>query len=331
MTRKIFFLLFLLCFYETISAQNRISYTIENTKGGLASNLINCIEIDKKGIVWIGTLDGGVSRFDGTNWMNYTKENTKEGLASNKIYCISFDKEGNVWFGTRRGACRFDGTNWNTYCKKNTKNAIPDNRVLTISSDKRGRQWFGYMDEGVSVFDGKKWIRYMHTNSPIRANVYSLALDSMGNVWCATFQEIVMHDSLGWHGHYLSKYYFVTKLVIDRKERFWCEIEDDGNSYFVTNSGDSIRTIIGERTNSVLNSSLKVYSIAYDSFDTIWLGTPKGVSKFDGSKLEDFMDMNFNWSPDDWKNGRHPISLAIDSKNNKWIGTSNGILVIKEE
>ena len=109
--KKIILLLVFVMSLSVVSAQTTTSYTVENTNNGLVSNTITCIEIDSKGVIWIGT-EKGVSRFDGTNWVTYTKENTNNGLVSDDIYCISFDKQGNTWFGTFKGASKFDGISW---------------------------------------------------------------------------------------------------------------------------------------------------------------------------------------------------------------------------
>lgn len=75
------------------------------TSDGLPGNIINAIEIDKQGIMWIGT-NKGVSRFDGKRFQNFT---TANGLLGDYVYSIAIDPEGNKWFGTFGGVSRFAG------------------------------------------------------------------------------------------------------------------------------------------------------------------------------------------------------------------------------
>jgi ligand-binding sensor domain-containing protein len=75
------------------------------TVDGLAGNIVNAIEIDKQGIMWIGT-NKGVSRFDGKEFKNF---NMMNGLLGEYIYSIALDSEGNKWFGTFGAVSRYAG------------------------------------------------------------------------------------------------------------------------------------------------------------------------------------------------------------------------------
>ncbi|MCG3115797.1 MAG: hypothetical protein LLH30_08985 [Candidatus Manganitrophus sp. SA1] len=75
------------------------------TADGLAGNIVNAIEIDKQGVMWIGT-NKGVSRFDGKSFKNF---NTMSGLLGDYVYSIAIDPDGNKWFGTFGGVSRYSG------------------------------------------------------------------------------------------------------------------------------------------------------------------------------------------------------------------------------
>lgn len=75
------------------------------TADGLAGNIINAIEVDKQGVMWIGT-NKGVSRFDGKSFKNF---NTMSGLLGDYVYSIAIDPDGNKWFGTFGGVSRYSG------------------------------------------------------------------------------------------------------------------------------------------------------------------------------------------------------------------------------
>ena len=66
------------------------------------------INEDYDGNIWVGTVDAGVWKYDGTNLTNYT---TKNGLTSNAVNTIYKDKNEELWFGTdSNGICKFNGT-----------------------------------------------------------------------------------------------------------------------------------------------------------------------------------------------------------------------------
>lgn len=76
------------------------------TAEGLAGNIVNAIEIDKQGVMWIGT-NKGVSRFDGKRFINF---NMMSGLLGDYVYSIAIDPDGNKWFGTFGGVSRYSGS-----------------------------------------------------------------------------------------------------------------------------------------------------------------------------------------------------------------------------
>jgi len=76
------------------------------TADGLAGNIVNAIEIDKQGVMWIGT-NKGISRFDGKSFKNF---NMMSGLLGDYIYSIAIDPDGNKWFGTFGGVSRYSGS-----------------------------------------------------------------------------------------------------------------------------------------------------------------------------------------------------------------------------
>jgi ligand-binding sensor domain-containing protein len=82
---------------------------------GLVNNYVQAINKDLDGNMWFGT-QGGVSKYDGTNFTNYT---TQQGLIGNNVFCIAIDKDGTIWFGTDNGASHFDGTTFTNYQAEN--------------------------------------------------------------------------------------------------------------------------------------------------------------------------------------------------------------------
>ncbi|PQJ09112.1 hypothetical protein CJD36_020150 [Flavipsychrobacter stenotrophus] len=83
----------------------------ESKEGTLAR--VWTIAEDKKGDLWIGTIDAGVWMFDGKRLTNYT---TKDGLGTDLIWAIYRDKNDILWFGTDgAGVYQFDGRKFSKF------------------------------------------------------------------------------------------------------------------------------------------------------------------------------------------------------------------------
>ncbi|MCB0667670.1 MAG: hypothetical protein KDC80_17695 [Saprospiraceae bacterium] len=70
---------------------------------------------DSKGNLWFGTLERGVSKFDGTSLRYFT---AKDGLPSDRVVDILEDDRGNLWFGTGSGLSKFVGKSFTNFSEK---------------------------------------------------------------------------------------------------------------------------------------------------------------------------------------------------------------------
>ncbi len=69
---------------------------------------INCLEIDSKGSVWIGTANQGIFKIETSNRViNYTDIH---GLSNNNVTVIKEDSRGEIWVGTANGINYFNDT-----------------------------------------------------------------------------------------------------------------------------------------------------------------------------------------------------------------------------
>src|SRR6266852_4822700 len=73
---------------------------------GLPQSQVHSIAEDSQGYLWIGTLGGGLSRFDGQTFETFT---TNEGLIHNFVLDSYIDPNHQVWVATNKGISMFDG------------------------------------------------------------------------------------------------------------------------------------------------------------------------------------------------------------------------------
>jgi ligand-binding sensor domain-containing protein/DNA-binding response OmpR family regulator/nitrogen-specific signal transduction histidine kinase len=111
---------------------------------------INFIREDSKGIIWLGSYESGLIRYDPVknDIHNYTEEN---GLPSNNALGLLEDKRGFLWISTSNGLSKFDGRLFTNYT---VEDGLPGN-VFNINSffkDSRGEMFFGGYNGMVSFF-----------------------------------------------------------------------------------------------------------------------------------------------------------------------------------
>ncbi|WP_235005350.1 hybrid sensor histidine kinase/response regulator transcription factor [Pedobacter nyackensis] len=111
---------------------------------------INVIQEDSRGIIWLGSYEGGLIRYD-PKLSKIRFYNMKNGLPSNVILGILEDEQRNLWISTDNGLAKFDRKTFKTYT---VEDGLPGN-VFNYNSfyrDNKGEFFFGSYSGLVSFF-----------------------------------------------------------------------------------------------------------------------------------------------------------------------------------
>lgn len=90
---------------ESLHGQS-ISFSHLNTSNGLSENNVQSVAIDKKGFLWVGTIDG-LNLYDGYAVTVFRKE-TQPAMASNNVIHMTCDSRNRLWLGTYEGVTWLD-------------------------------------------------------------------------------------------------------------------------------------------------------------------------------------------------------------------------------
>jgi len=281
--------------YDGIRLQNFRSL---NTPDSLVSDNIYCIMADSAGNLWFGT-DRGVSKFDGLYFQN---SDETDGLAGNYLTFIHEDDEGIIWLGTHNGVSRYDGKSFQNF---DEDDGLPNNNINFIRTDRSGNLWFGTQN-GICKFDGDK---FRALASPkLAQSIQTIYEDRMGNIWFGTEigAYVSRSKSTAVEGPLIKA--DITSILEDQSTFLWFATGKKGLIRYDFSSGDSRSYLRGK----------SVMSIIEDSRGDIWVGTDKGISRFDGTEFSDVSSLNgiglgFVWT------------ILEDSDQNLWFGTDQGV------
>ena len=171
----------------------------------------SCLFIDEENIIWIGTMGGGLNRFDPfTNRFTHFRHDPARAnsLSHDSVFCILKDKQGQFWVGTKRGLNLFnekDGSFTTFYKNEKDPHSLSDNGIRVLYEDKQGDLWVGCGSPwwfnndstagGLNRFDRKTrtFTRYLHDpadpNSLQTNIITALYEDSKGNFWVGTTKD----------------------------------------------------------------------------------------------------------------------------------------------
>lgn len=306
----------------------------------LANNDILSICEDKSGTIWVGTLEG-ISLFNPDNEFNHYKNNPLDAnsLSENKISGIYEDNEGILWVGTiYDGLNIFDRENNKVtridHHKSDGEIVISNNLVREITGIDN-EVWIA-TENGLDKYDKNTDIitRYDVSNGLTNIDVRTLFIDSEGILWIGTRDGLFTFDRKDTFKNYTE---ILKKSGITETKFTDIHEDKDGTMWFASgvNSG-LIRydksTNIAKSYNNMSSTNDKSYDVLLainsDSKGNIWVGTDKGLIKFN-KESEKFI----RYTEENALANNFIYGVLLDENEDVWVSTNYGIskLDVKNE
>lgn len=297
------------------------TFLSENSSNSISDNEIKCILQDKEGLIWIGTNNGGLNRYNKiTGKFTIFKNNPFDlnSLSINSIMSLYEDESGILWIGTSLGGVnKFNrlAKAFTTYQKSPfDENSLSSDRVRSIYEDKEGNIWFGTVYGGITSWNQETDIftHYKHNpKNPKSLNddyVRTIMQDSDGTFWIGTDTAGIAEfdPKTGNCIHYKHDlknpqsipFNRVWKIFQDSKSRIWvCTF--DGLSLFDKNN-KTFKTYKNNPDDEFSISDNQVTTIFEDKSGNLWVGTwTGGLNRFDAENdkfyryKQNYPDENF--------------------------------------
>jgi len=133
--------------YDATAAVDR-AWTHFTTDNGLGDDNAYAIAVDSLDRVWVGTLNHGVSVYNGREWRSY---GIQEGLLGSRVFAIGVcPTDGDIWTATDSGLTRYSlkkGT-WSYYTRLN---GLPCDQANALAFDRKGNLFVGTQSDGIAV------------------------------------------------------------------------------------------------------------------------------------------------------------------------------------
>ena len=276
---------------------------------GLSSSYICDVLEDKSGNIWIGTMGGGVCRYDGETFSYYT---VKEGLADNVVNSICEDYKGNLWFGTNNGVTFYNGITFTNYSQKE---GLKSNSVKVVFEDKKHNIWLG-TSGGLHCYDGKTFKIFTANQGLSNNSILCIHQDKKENLWFGTYGGgAICYNGKSFY-NYTQKDGLCNNLVWDISE------DRKGNLWFGTDG--FVDCFDGKYFSHFSNKeglkSSWVWAVEPDSHGNIWMGTWNWLSMYNGRSVETFTEQHGMTS-------NAAVTICEDKSGIIWIGTYGGGLI----
>lgn len=309
----------------------------------ISDRWITALLSDRQGNVWIGTLRGGLNRYDQNTgkFIPYMNEPiNSNSLAANHVTALLEDKDGYLWVGTNRGLDRFDsltGEFKHFLSISGQPNSLPGNFITTLYEDNHGVIWVGTNNNGLSSINAVDFSfkTYTHDeenpNSLTSNSINSIIEDTQGYLWVGTPEganrispdrTIFIHYTNDASNPNSIIDNYVHMLYVDRAGVLWLGTENGLDRYdFNTYRFIHYQHNRGETTSLSSNS---IYTIYEDRGGVLWIGTyGGGLNKYNRGQSR-FTYFNADQNRQNSLSSDFVFPIVVDSDGTVWIGTYGG-------
>ena len=314
-----------------------LHYTLPRSPTGVHSTLT--LFEDHAGIIWLGSFDAGLTRFDPSTAQFATYRHAAGDTASlphNQVSSVFEDAERRLWIGTSAGLSLFDRDNGRFYTYRHDR-ARPDslagNTIRTINQDSHGLLWVGTGNHGASRWNPRSWSlghrvpQWLPEASMINAFADG---ETEGSFWFGTALGLYAGEPGGDVRQVADGEVLGDEMVMSLLK------DSGGNLWIGTMSGGlTVREASGRMTRfNAADGSLRsdgIMSLFEDTNGRVWVGTFEGgVSVYHPEKGELRPLPDTTGGLPAFERARATV-IAQDQQDKVWIGTSgDGIFVVDE-
>jgi ligand-binding sensor domain-containing protein/two-component sensor histidine kinase len=317
---------------------------------GLPSDNVRAITQTPDGILWFGT-DNGLARFDGRRVQMIPLENPK----ANRILALANGNGNEIWIGTNSGALLLENGKFSAipetlgkpitailtgektvlisnndlfFAERNSDNSLKitseskEMQFVTVERNYDASFIFGSRGRGLIIQANNELQEVSSIPRPFFIN--TLKRDVNGDLWLGA------QSDRGAGGLFYAKDIFrpvrtgenvgtITAIETVKNGDLWIGTEENG--LFRFHGTQQIENFTFENTAGGLRSN-KIYTIYADRDGVLWLGTNRGVCRFDASSP-------FNQTVSENANANFVRTIYRAANGQFYAGTNRGLFIFE--
>jgi ligand-binding sensor domain-containing protein/signal transduction histidine kinase len=334
-------------------AANRFThfYHSINDTGSISDNEISCILEDHEGKLWIGTGDGlNLLNKQTGKFIRYKYDPLDSSSMTNGTVRIIYeDRRGEIWVGCGDPSdnnCKSDCGGLNRFNRLSGKftrfrhnpsdpHSLADSRVRAVLEDSRGNFWIGtagkdglyFMDRNKGTFERQVYDPanpWKLSRPPIKKHPFQddfitfIREDKIGGIWIGSLVAGLTR--------YDPKTQKVSRYHADKKKEgfsdttsWWSYTTQDGILWISSWEGNLFKVDPYHNNFHHVDLDKYVLSMQEDNAGVLWLGTNRGLIRFDPSTG---LTQQFLY---DGKRDNYIRTLIIDRTGKLWLKDNQGV------
>lgn len=313
-------------------------------KNSLAADLIWSLLLDKQGLLWIATDQGGLNLFDSQSqgFIHYQNSPASiTSLATNTVKTLLQDNNGDIWAGHfPTGISYFNrSTTAATLFTSNpmVSGSLSHNSVMAFAEDANSNIWVGTDGGGLNVLNKAtgQFKAYKHSDAEdtLQSNAVLALLNADDKtLWVGTWggglasvdlhnQKITRH-TLARNDNGSAKKLSVWSLYQDRQKNLWVGTQFSGLYRYQP----ATKTVSHYAPTGAANSlaANEVWTMLEDKAGNFWVGTSAGLNVMD-REAGTFRVFKNSTSDPHSLSQNSVESLFEDNLGQLWVGTAGGL------
>jgi signal transduction histidine kinase/ligand-binding sensor domain-containing protein/DNA-binding response OmpR family regulator len=313
----------------------------------LTAKVVRSLYIDEQGIYWLGTIGGGVNKYDkNLNLFNLIQSNVYDpkGLNAPIVTAFAEYNNGNVYVGTEGGGLSLFNTKTKLFERidiRSQRKEADNLRIFALQMNRKGQLVIGTFSDGLFIMDplSRRYRQMMKGSSvgDLNSNDIScLREDRKGNLWVGTNGDGV--NVLNSEYKVLVRYTphpkavndvllpingYIRDIMEDSDGDFWIATHGGGIAIYRPAQG---KFTVYNTTNSKLTND-KVQTLLQDSKGRIWAGTSGGGLTSINKRTNEFI----TYSETDGLQNSNVYKIVEDNNGLIWLSTNKGISSIEPD
>jgi diguanylate cyclase (GGDEF)-like protein len=309
----------------------------------LSDNNIVALHEDAAGALWIGTLNGGLNRYDPQSgrFQRFPVDTGQPDSPSDRwVRVIASDAQGRLWLGTPLGLNRYEHGRFKHYRHDpDDPSSLSDDRVRSLQVDTVGQVWVGTEGGGLNRLDPStgRFQRFRHQpgvdGSLSQDLVFALAAADNGSLWVGTESAGLDYYDASTGSFRPIRPEAGTGAALGNAPVMGLDSESDGTLWIATRGGgvgrydpasNHLRWIRQRPAQRDSLSHNTAYAVQVDPQGLVWIGTADALNRFDPRSLRFGHYRHREDQPHslshDWVR-----SFVEDRRGTLWVGTQEGL------
>ncbi|MBN2285437.1 MAG: hypothetical protein JXI43_03225 [Tissierellales bacterium] len=314
-------------FYSCDTNPTAPTFQFEEPEHIVKNIFVQSLTFDNEGNAWIGSLKQGLYKVDDkVVHFNSSNSNLPDSFM---IPSMQADKLGNMWIGSNIGLIKHKDDKFQIF---DSSNSPINYNIYSLAVDHNNSIWFTNGDiynGGVIKYDNQNWKLFSPDNSNLPSTViHDIAVDNENNIWFTSFGTVAKFNNNEWSFYNSNSsgvnLDWVDKITFENDKSMWLSCD---------NSLSSASSIMGDFPNllkfeknkwSAIESPKKnnethiLTDIYGDSKKRIWLALGGELIYHYSGKWYECCKLQTTI-----------FDIQEKSTNQIWLGTANGVYVLK--